>query len=97
VIYRHEQIGRAYFVVLAFAAVVFLGLAFVTQYAGISYAMCALLVLTCIAFARLTIEVDSNRLRWGMTFAFPEVRFRSKRSSPPRSFPSTSGWASAFT
>ena len=75
-IYRHEQIGRIYVALLGFAAVVCFAFAFATR--ATSYAateaslfIVAIITLTCIAFARLTIEVDSSGLRWGMTFGFP--------------------------
>jgi hypothetical protein len=75
-IYRHEQVGRIYVGLLGFAAVVCIAFAFSTRTTSYAVAEASLFIfafitLTCIAFARLTIEVDSSGLRWGMTFGFP--------------------------
>jgi len=70
VLYRHEQIGRIY-VVLLLVAFPLMIVAFVTHYTTLALAFDAILVVASIAFARLSIEVDASGLRWGMTFGFP--------------------------
>jgi hypothetical protein len=75
-IYRHEQIGRIYIALLGFAAVTCVVFAVATRLTAYAAAIASLFIfafitLTCIAFARLTIEVDRSGLRWGMTFGFP--------------------------
>jgi hypothetical protein len=76
VIYRHEQTGRIYIALLGFAAVACFAFAIsirTTSYAGAvaSLFIFAFITLTCIAFARLSIDVEPSGLRWGMTFGIP--------------------------
>ena len=75
-IYRHEQIGRVYVWLLGFAAVACIAFAIGTRATSIAAAdaslfMFAFITLVCIAFARLSIDVDASGLRWGMTFGIP--------------------------
>jgi hypothetical protein len=70
-IYRHEQIGRIYIALLGFMTVLCIVLALVTRSTTFALTVGAILVLVCISFARLTIEVDPTGVRWGMTFGIP--------------------------
>jgi hypothetical protein len=71
VIYRHEQVGRTLIVVLGFLALIFLTSGFLTQSLPFALIPSGIVVLACIACARLTIEVDRGGVRWGMTFRVP--------------------------
>ncbi|HTA39790.1 MAG TPA: hypothetical protein VK760_11975 [Candidatus Acidoferrales bacterium] len=70
-IYRHEQVGRIYIALLGFLAVVCIVVAITTHSTSLALMLGAILVLVCISFARLSIEVDRSGLRWGMTFGIP--------------------------
>jgi hypothetical protein len=81
-IYRHEQVGRVYVAILGFVAVVCAAFAivnalqppyFAAGFATMLWASIAFIfvALTCIAFARLSIEVAPEGVRWWMTFSFP--------------------------
>ncbi len=69
--YRHVQVGRFLIVVLALSAVALAVGGYASGFGPVALVPAALMVVTLAAFARLTIEVDRDGVRWAMSFGFP--------------------------
>jgi hypothetical protein len=70
-IYRHEQIGRVYIGLLGVVAVLCIAVALGTSNTSLWLAVGAFTIFVSLFFARLTLEVDRDGVRWNMTFGFP--------------------------